>query len=308
MPESFRQKLQKLRYLDFEGHDRHDWLTLDMSDDDLLNELAKAPRDDLFLGRYSVEEIETRLKNHGVTEKLRAQGFPAPEVEIRTDEVHTHRMYVYSGGRDYEHVLIELRLREGVFAPKEQFLPGVELGPLSMILVDWLMLQNPKREFDPNRPQLPKQRHPGLGLLADLIPMVIEVVEESGRGGVLDVPEHYHGALFYSPWFRFFNPTMEGKFRAMRRDLAGQPLHLISRAIEQDCLVNESAGGYESWKPGEQILPICRELKDYFQHPGYLEARDRAEADNRYRLDLERYERIRQAPEDDRAHAVEGES
>ena len=204
-------------------------------------------------------------------------------------------------------VISVVRLREGVFAPKEQFLPGVELGPLSMILVDWLMLQNPKREFDPTRPQLPKQRHPGLGLLADLIPMVIEVVEESGRGGVLDVPEHYHGALFYSPWFRFFNPTMEGKFRAIRRDLAGQPLHLISRAIERDCLFNESAGDYEPWKPGEQILPICRELKDYFQRPGYLEVRDRAEAGNRYRLDLELYERVKQAPEDDRAHAVEGE-
>jgi len=306
MPQAFRQKLQKLRYLDFEGHDRHDWLTAGLSDDELIAELRKAPRDDLFLGRYSVTEIEARLESHGVTGKLKAQGYPEPLVEVRTDEVHTHRLYVYSGIRDYEHILIELRLREGVFAPNRQFLPGVNLGPLPMILVDWLMLQNPRRAFEPGRPQLPKQRHPGLGLLADLIPMVIEVVGESGRGGVLDVPEHYHGALFYSPWFRFFDPEMEGKFLAMRRDLSGHPLHLISRAVAADCLENIAAGRREDWKPGEQILPICRELKAYFGHPGYTEIRDQALADNRYRLDLERFERVEDPPEDDRARALKG--
>ena len=306
MPQAFRQKLQKLRYLDFEGHDRLDWLTAGLSDDDLLRELSKAPRGDLFLGRYSVAEIEARLQSHGVTGKLKEQGYEAPLVEVRTDEIYTHRLYVYSGQRDYEHILIELRLREGVFAPNRQFLAGVNIGPLAMILVDWLMLQNPRRTFAPGRPQLPKQRHPGLGLLADLIPMVIEVVEESGRGGVLDVPEHYHGALFYSPWFRFFNPEMEGKFLAMRRDLSGQPLHLISRAVAMDCLENLATGGPEVWKPGEQILPICRELKDYFAHPGYLEIRDRAQAANRYRLDLDRFERVKDLPEDDRARALKG--
>jgi hypothetical protein len=291
MPAAFRRKLQKLTYLDFEGHDRHEWLTPALGDEELLAELKKVPPNDLFLGRYSEAEIKARLESHGITAKLQAQGFPAPMVEIRTDEVYTHRLYVYTDRRDYDHILIELRLREGIFAPREQFVPACPLGPLAMILVDWLMLQNPRRGFEGVRPRLPQQRHPGLGLLQDLIPLVIEVVEDSGRGGVLDVPEHYHGALFYSRWFRFFNPAMEGRFLAMQRDLGGLSLHVISNAIDQDCLVNLGAGKPEKWGPGEQILPICAELKAYFNHRQYQEARDRAFLANRYALDLERFER-----------------
>jgi hypothetical protein len=87
--------------------------------------------------------------------------------------------------------------------------------------------------------------------------------------------------------------------------LSGHPLHLISRAVAGDCLENLAAGGPEAWKPGEQVLPICRELKDYFGHPRYAEIRDRARAQNRYRLDLERFERV-DLPEDDRAQALKG--
>jgi hypothetical protein len=159
-----------------------------------------------------------------------------------------------------------------------------------MILVDWFLLQNPKKAFQGDLQALPQQRYPGLGLLRDMIPLILETARETDRAGVLDAPEHYHGALFYSRWFRFFNPTMEGKFLAMQRDLTGQPLHLISSAIGWDCLVNLAAGRHETWRPGEQILPLRQDLLDYFNHPRYLEQRDEAFLGNRYQLDLARYE------------------
>jgi len=75
MPKDFRQKLAKLTYLDFQGHDRHDWLTIDLSDEEMLNELAKMPGPDLFLGRYHATEIEGRLRASGIISKLLEAGY-----------------------------------------------------------------------------------------------------------------------------------------------------------------------------------------------------------------------------------------
>jgi len=290
MPAEFRRKLQRLRYLEFEGHDRHDWLTLELTDDELLDELRKAPKQDLYLGRYTEADVKEILARHGIINKLNGMGFDNIHVEIRTDEVYTHRLYVYYDQKDYDHILIELRLREGVFRPREQFVPELVIGPLPMIMVDWLMLQNPKKEFSDRRPALREQRHPGLGLLNTLIPIIVETARETGRAGILDTPEHYHGALFYSRFYRFFNPDVEGRFLAMQRDLAAIPLHTISQGIYHDCLKNTSTGQYEKWGPGEQILPVSAELTGYFRHHKYMEIRDAAFQNNRYELDLGKYE------------------
>jgi hypothetical protein len=288
LPAELRRKLQKLRYLDFQGHDRHDWLSLDLSDDELLDELRRAPKTELYLGRYTEADVMEILVRHGIIRKLNQLGFRDVQVEVRTDEVLTHRLYVYYDKKDYDHILIELRLREGVFRPREQFIPELLLGPMPMIMVDWLMLQNPRREFDPERPALPEQRYPGLGLLNTLIPIIEEAARETGRSGILDTPEHFHGALFYSRFYRFFNPEMEGRFLAMQRDLAGPPLHTVSQCIYHDCLKNTATGQYEKWAPGEQILPVSQELKRYFHHPKYMDIRDAAYQNNSYDLDLDK--------------------
>lgn len=289
MPEEFHAKLRKLTHLEFDRHDRHDSLSFGLTDDELRAELGRIPATDLYLGHYTEEQIKDRLKKSGIMKKLADMGFPKIHVEIITRDVYNHRLYVHTGVRDYDHILIELRLREGIFRPREQFLSRYPLGPLPMILVDWLMLQNPTRDFDPQRPGLPQQRYPGLGLLQDLIPLVMEVVRETGRAGVLDVPEHYHGALFYSRWFRFFNPETEGKFLAMQRDVGSHPLHVASHAIDRGCLVSLKEGVAENWVPGEQILPLGDQMKGYFNHHQYMDLRDRAFMENRYELDLEKY-------------------
>lgn len=284
----FRAKFQKLKYLSFEGHDRHDWLTLELSDEQLLTELSKSRDADLFLGHFPVSRIREELEKHGVLEKLKSLGYPEVVVEIRTDEVFTHRLYVHTGQRDYDHILIELRLREGIFQPRRQFIPDCPIGPLPMIMVDWLLLQNPRKSFGEDRTPLPQQRFPGLGLLPILIPMVREAAQATGRAGVLDVPEHYHGALFYSRWFHFLNPEMEGRFLAMQRDLADYPLAVISHTIDRGGLINKTRREPELWSPGEQILPLSQTLVEYFNHPRYQQLRDQAFLETSYDLDRQK--------------------
>jgi len=211
MISEFREKLHKMNFLEFDGFDPGDCVTLDMSDEELFAELTKAPVTDLFLRRFDEAEIRELLGRFGILDDLEKMGYPEVEIEINTRRVYNHRLFVYFEVRDYDHILIELRLRDGYFRPAEQFVEGCEVRPMSLILVDWLMLQDPGARFTDDRPALPEQRYPGLGLLRNFIPMVREVVTRIGRQGVLDVPEHFHGALFYSRWFRFYSPEMEGR-------------------------------------------------------------------------------------------------
>ncbi len=298
MLSEFREKVARLQNLDFKGHDRHDWLNLDMSDEEILAELQKRADPDYFLGRYSRDEIKKRLMSRGILSRLADLGCPEVEVEISTDQIYNHRLYVHTGLRDYDHILIELRLREGNFRPKKQFIPGYVLGEMSMIMVDFLLLQNPGEKFSKDKPALPQQSHPGLGILKDLIPLVLEVVEETGRSGVLDVPEHFHGALFYSRFFKFLNPHMEGRFRAMKRDLKKYELSLVSECIFHDCLINTTNQEQEKWNPGEQVLPISDLLLNYFDHPVYKETVREAEQRNSYDLDMDRYRRVKRKEEE----------
>jgi hypothetical protein len=291
MFQEFRGKLQKLTYFEFEGHDRHEGINLGLTESELLAELQKIPAGDLFLGRYTDDEIRDMFARHGVLKALAELGYPEVKIETATHNVYNHRLYVFVGVRDYDHMLMELRVREGIFRPREQFVPGIELGPLPMILIDWAMLQNPRRSFDEKRPALPQQRYPGLGLLPAMVPLVLEVVNETGRKGVLDVPDHYHSALFYSRWFKFFNPGMEGRFQALRRDLGQLPLQEVSRGFDHNCIIETKSGVVENWVPGEQLLPLSPELNNYFNSPGYDAIRRQAFEQAHYRFDRERFER-----------------
>jgi len=93
---------------------------------------------------------------------------------------------------------------------------------------------------------------------------------------VLDVPDHFHTALFYSPVFRYLDPAAEGRFLAIARDLAGVPLALATDAIREGCLVDRSTGNPMEWPAGEQVMAVRGPLRRFLRSPSYREARERA--------------------------------
>jgi len=294
MLERLRRKAQKLEWFEFLGHDRVPELTLEISPEQLQLELAKIPAP-LFLGRYSNDEIRSKLERNQTLPALRQLGFDPLILEVQTDGLIEHRIIIHTGDTTYNKILLELRLREGVFKirdtitkihPKLTNLLRLETVP--MLWIDWLLLQNPFKEINPQKPLLPDQKYPGLGLLNLVVPLIGEFALETRKQAVLDIPEHFHGALFYTKWMRFFNPEMEGRMRAILRDLAQYPLSLISWAIRVGGLLNTARRGYEDWKPGEQIYPLSAELNAYFNSGIYAELNQRAFQDNHYQLDLER--------------------
>jgi len=287
-----KAKAQKLEWLQFLGHDRVPGFTLDITPEELQVELAKIPAP-LFLGRYTEDEIRVKLERNNILPELRRMGFEPVILKVETDGLVEHRILVHTGEVSYNKVILELRLREGVFKVREtisQIHPELQSilrsDTFPMLWIDWLLLQNPRAQFSAERPSLPDQKYPGLGLLNLVVPLIGEFAQETHKQAVLDIPEHFHGALFYSKWMKFFNPEMQGKMQAILRDLAGYPVALLSWAIRVGGLLNISGNVYEDWKPGEQIYPLSQELEDYFNSAIYSELMQRAFEENHYQLDL----------------------
>jgi len=284
--EKLQIKTQKLTNFEYIRHERFPELDLGLREEDFLYQLAKVNPTNLFLGRLSESEIEETLNKTGLFDLLAQRGYSSPLLHVDSTNVLEHRLCIYDSEKSPDRLLIEIRMREGMFRPKKRFIEGMEhINDVPMILIDWLTLQDPGREFTPDKPRLVHQRKPGLGIFYDFTKMVDLLAKTASKEAVMDIPEHYHGALLYSKLFHFWNPAIEGKLKAMIRDFASVPLHRATWAVFLECCVNSNTGETEKWEPGEQIKPVSDRMKEYFHHPDYRRQVDEAFESSRFHID-----------------------
>lgn len=252
----------------------------------------------LFLGRFTEQDLRALMEKVGLMDLIRSKGY-SDLVFTLTRQDFTSRLYVNHERPGKETRLIELILREGMFRPKKTFLERFDFKEgLTMILVEWLALQDPKGSFTPERPKLPGQSHPGLGGLRNMQEMLYFFGQKSGKDAIVDVPQHYHAAVIYSRlytdiyarMYSFFSPVDAGLFKALTRDLDGRPLAQVSQAVGLGCLLNTVTGLHETWRPSEQIYPVTKRLHAYFECPEYRGIVERTAAKVRYTIDWDKYQ------------------
>ncbi|MBN1571718.1 MAG: hypothetical protein JW984_00805 [Deltaproteobacteria bacterium] len=282
---TLQDKINRLKNLMYVRPQRPavDFLELDFGG--AVDELIYKKRGGLFLNLYSSEELLDLFCEMEINDKISECGFSNIKMKISGENSFDHRLRLYSEWDGKDVLLMELVVKEGIFEPKKTFIEDFSFRNVRMLMIEWLSLQNPNAKFEKNRPRLPGQKFPGLGILMDLERVLVCICERLGYEGVVDVPEYFHGALMYSPKFFFYDPEMEGKLRAMMRDLKDIPLATASTAVLLNCVINEVTGEYVDWSPGEQILPISREIEDYFKSDGYRDLVLRAEMENSFAVD-----------------------
>lgn len=256
----------------------------------------------LFLGTYDEEQIMRILDKDGIIGILHKRGYRNLIISISKHDNYTSRLYVNFDTLEKETRLIELIVREGIFRPKEHFVDGFDFAEgLSMILIEWLALQDPKAAYKPGKPRLPGQIYPGLGGLKNIQGMLYSFGKSMGKDAIIDIPEFYHAAVIYSRMYSeiysrmysFFSPIDAGQMQAMIRDLNERPLAEVSFAITCDCLVNARTGEKAQWRPSEQIYPISRKLKQYVDHKQYHALVEQTMNELSFSLDWEKYERLK---------------
>jgi hypothetical protein len=258
--------------------------------EDLLPESA---RSGYFLGFYTRAGLETALERYGYLGEIRRRGLSRLLLACDTDDPFHHRLRIHCDGHESEEtLLVDLRVHLGYGLPDG--LPEEALGdaPAEFIVVEWLAMQHPHLAFRPDRPPLPGQQHPGLGLGRETLVLLGIMTERLQKGALLATPAWYHNADLYRRWSCFFaDPECEGRFGALACDLGGLGLHQASWAMELGCVRDLDAGQTDPgganvrWNGCVQVLPLCSSLREHFRSDAYWDLVEAAASGARFGVD-----------------------
>lgn len=214
---------------------------------DLFGDLGVArPKEPRFLDYYTRHGMEHALDVHGFLPALRSMGFRDLQVHIeRTGNVHRLRLDAPVGGTREN--LVDLALTRRA------------LQGFQVLFVEWLELRDPRVGFDPQRPKLPGQRGPGLGLAPEVGHLLVVAAERLDMDGVGLVPAHYHVAWMARHRFVPLDPVDRGRFRAVVAHLGDLPLRAATQRMETRGLDTEDGETITWWKP-EMVLPVGEAL------------------------------------------------
>ena len=150
---------------------------------------------------------------------------------------------------DRREVLVELRARRDRAA-----VPGFEL-----LRIEWMLLQNPRSTFRPDRPRAPGQRHPGLGIAEDILLFLILACERLALDGIVFVPSHFHLASKGGARAIFLEPQARGEYAAVQDLLPGRSALDREFLIAQGAIRRTDASPY-AWNPSPMVVAVSARL------------------------------------------------
>jgi hypothetical protein len=239
------------------------------------------------MNRYDAAALREMFAEAGTLAMLERKGFD--QLEVRVDGAGRALPHVFLIGRKNgaSHVLLEAILGEAVVGPEVFTRQGFAIDrPIELLVIHWLCEQDPTAVFTADRPALPLQRHPGLGVLRSAFRVVVRIAQELGKDGVANGPKFFHDAVlfFRSRLFLFLDGEEQGRFEALLRDLRSLPLGDASLAILLG-RVHDAGGVAARWAPSFQVFPLGSELTAYLHSAGYAALVERGFAANRFTVD-----------------------
>jgi acetoin utilization deacetylase AcuC-like enzyme len=240
--------------------DPNDW---GLTEEDLLGLVTHA--DTRFLSAFSRHTVELQLEELGILDRIRARGFRHPAISLDAPRGLGPILRIHADA-DRDELLMELKA-----ARSRSTVPGFEV-----LEVNWLRLQNPRAEFAPQRPQLPGQQHPGLGILREVAGWLVVVAEQLGLDGIAFVPSQYYMAAVGAHHLKFLDPDAQGRFEALRHALRRLGVARANLAIDAGRVVDRLTGQRYRWEPAVTVLPVSDRLRSVVSSRDYRDLADRA--------------------------------
>lgn len=231
-----------------------------LTEEDLVGLLPGIPRQTRFLDYFSQVGLELLLERCGLLTQIRARGFQNPTLALDLDHPLGQTLRLF-GDLEQQELLVELRLSRS-----RRMVVGREV-----LLVEWLLLQNPREEFPDGHTPLPGQSHPGLGLLREFFAWLMLMCDTVGLDGIVFFPSHYHIAALSRRQARFLSPEHEAFFRVLEAFLATLNLGEAIRAVHGGRIILEPEGRVLEWQPQPMVVPITEELRQTVRGKGYEE-------------------------------------
>jgi hypothetical protein len=287
LPEKYKRLYQKLTNFELLQWDESPEKLI--SSEDIMGDLELKERPRLFLDRFSEERVYRNLQRTNIFKILNERGFDNIKVVLDTKDPYKHIFRAYFDEVNPEKLLCETYLRKKVYIAKPTFKSKIADKTFNLIVIEWLLLQDPTAAFAPHRQPLPGQKHPGLRIGRKVLKIFINLCRALHADGLLNVPEHYHNAAFYGRYFKYFNPITEGYFQAIRRDLIKMGIYKLTWAFEHNCMFEKKSGRDWNWFTDEQILPISNRMKEYFESREYKKQVSKAGKTVTFEINEEKY-------------------
>jgi len=251
-----------------ESKDAPLWLDAPLVEEgEIFAELAERKGSSLFLGRYSLNEVIAVLAKKGFFKEARKRFLWPLTFELNSAEYPLQRLQIFLREKKPENLLVDFKFKEMDFVPKG--LAG--LPPQKSLAFEWLTLQNPLHKFSESFTPLPGQTRPGLSMSKKIMDLFIYLGRLTHKDCLLAFPAYFHNALLFSRYFKFCNPYKEGEILAIRKTFSHMPLKQLAWIIHLNCLKRADGSTYE-WTAEEQLYPLTRPLKEFFDSRAYRDA------------------------------------
>ncbi|PIS29117.1 MAG: hypothetical protein COT43_04840 [Candidatus Marinimicrobia bacterium CG08_land_8_20_14_0_20_45_22] len=267
----------------------------DLSLENLVEDGRVNPASNFFLGVFSQKGLHRIIQAFGLVDILHQTGLDNITIDIDTSDPHTHRLYTYTGAHQPENIICELVLKQGPLNLNEQDLSILPEQKPNLLQVEWLLLQNPKRDFSDERPPLPGQMHPGLGIGDRLLQILIIMTRRLRLEGMVNKPRYFHTAFMFTKGFSFVNPQSQAQIYAISKSLLPKySFYTVAWAAHFNCIVNEIDNSYMEWKPDYLLFPLSKDYIKYFRSKPYLKKIQQYSKKMKYTIDTERFARCMQ--------------
>jgi hypothetical protein len=261
-----------------------------IGESEIFASLGEGRGTSLFLGKFTMAEVMAVLGRKGFIKEARKRGLWPLVTDLDSAEFPTQRLRIFTREASPETLIVDLKIREGVFSPRAILGPGTKLRDYPALLLEWLTLQNPKAEFTEKRGALPGQHHPGLGMSRRIVDIFLYLVKVTRKEALMAFPAYFHNAVLFSRYFRFLNPAKEAEVLAIHRTFHSLPIKTLAWAVYLNCIRTGEGKVYE-WEAEEQVATVARDLRNHFESKGYREAVKGHLARLRFVLDEEAFDR-----------------
>ena len=260
-----------------------------------LGRLQQHETEKKFLRTFTSDDMRGIINKVGLFEHLEKKGLDDVTVSIDVDESFVNYLKLYWKDNKPQNLLLDLRLSESKFMPDKKFFDNPDkVQPYDMIVIEWLSAQNPINRFSDDKPQLPGQVKPGLGILRYCFDMMYVVAKEIIKDGFMDIPDHFHGAVMYSKKFKFFDPAHEGVLRALIRDLKNYSLYDISWGVITGTVIEEYKKEPQPYDPSEQVFYVSQRMRDYFHSSLYRNTYNKYYRRKKFHLEYDTMVKLRE--------------
>jgi hypothetical protein len=257
---------------------------------DILSDLLEEKASSLFLGRFSMTEVRAVLGKKNFYREAKDRDLLPLAFDLDSSGYPVQRLRIFHEEMNSENLIVDLKIREGRLSPKAYLNLPPEFFEHDYLILEWLTLQNPRLSFSERRPPLPGQQHPGLGLRKKVVDIFVYIARLLRKDGLLAFPAYFHNALLFSRFFSFLNPEKLAEVLAIKKTFPKIPFKHLAWIVYLNCLRQEDGRAYE-WKAEEQVYPLRKEIRAYFESGVYKRRVKQSLKQLRFVIDWDGYEK-----------------